>query len=42
VHNPPGTLADAELQFHDGVLAALKPIGLEVWKCRSGDGRSVT
>ena len=40
--NPPGKLADAELHFHDGVLAGLKLIGFAVWERRSGGGRNVT
>ena len=40
--NPPGKLADAELHFHDGLLAELKLIGFAVWERRSGGGRNVT
>lgn len=40
--NPPGKLADAELHFHEGVLAGLKLIGFAVWERRSGNGRNVT
>jgi hypothetical protein len=39
--NPPGKLADAELHFHDGVLAGLKLVGFSIWQRRDG-GRSVT
>jgi hypothetical protein len=38
--NPPGKLADAELQFDDGPLAGLKLIGFSVWERRVG-GRNV-
>ena len=40
--NPPGKLADAELQFTDGVLAGLTLIGFSVWERRGGGGRNVT
>lgn len=40
--NPPGKLADAELQFTDGPLAGLKLIGFCVWERKSGGGRNVT
>jgi hypothetical protein len=40
--NPPGKLADAELHFHDGVLAGLKLIGFAIWERRGGNGRNVT
>ena len=40
--NPPGKLADAELQFNDGVLEGLKLIGFSIWERRGGAGRNVT
>jgi hypothetical protein len=40
--NPPGKLADAELHFHDGVLAGLKLIGFSIWEHRGASGRNVT
>ena len=41
--NPPGKLADAELQFSDGPLAGLKLIGFSIWERRGGGaGRNVT
>lgn len=40
--NPPGKLADAELQFTDGSLEGLKLIGFAIWERRSGNGRNVT
>lgn len=40
--NPPGKLADAELHFHDGLLAGLKLIGFSIWERRAGGGRNVT
>ena len=40
--NLPGKLADAELQFTDGLLAGLKLIGFAVWERRTGNGRNVT
>ena len=40
--NPPGKLADAELQFTDGELAGLKLIGFSIWERRGGTGRNVT
>ena len=39
--NPPGKLADAELQFTDGALAGLKLIGFAIWERKNGD-RTVT
>ena len=39
--NPPGKLADAELQFSGGPLDGLKLIGFAVWERRNG-GRTVT
>ena len=40
--NPPGKLADAELQFTDGPLEGLKLIGFAIWERRGGGGRNVT
>jgi hypothetical protein len=40
--NPPGKLADAELQFSEGVLDGLKLIGFSIWERRNGSGRNVT
>jgi len=40
--NPPGKLADAELQFTEGPLDGLKLIGFSIWERRSGNGRNVT
>jgi hypothetical protein len=40
--NPPGKLADAELHFHDGLLAGLKLIGFSIWERRGAAGRNVT
>ncbi len=40
--NPPGKLADAELQFTDGPLDGLKLIGFGIWERRTGGGRNVT
>ncbi len=40
--NPPGKLADAELQFGDGPLDGLKLIGFGIWERRGGTGRNVT
>jgi hypothetical protein len=40
--NPPGTLADAELHFTEGILEGLKLIGFSVWERRTGGGRNVT
>jgi hypothetical protein len=40
--NPPGKLAEAELQFTDGPLEGLKLIGFAVWERRVGNGRNVT
>ena len=37
----PGKLADAELHFHDGVLAGLKLIGFAIWERRTGCGRII-
>ena len=39
--NPPGKLADAELQFVSGPLEGLRLIGFAVWE-RRGGGRNVT
>lgn len=39
--NPPGKLADAELQFKGNELDGLKLIGFGVWERRTGD-RNVT
>ena len=39
--NPPGKLADAELQFSGGPLDGLKLIGFAIWERRNG-GRTVT
>jgi hypothetical protein len=39
--NPPGKLADAELQFAGGPLDGLKLIGFAIWERRNG-GRTVT
>ena len=41
-NNPPGKLADAEIQFTDGALDGLKLIGFAIWERRSGGGRNVT
>jgi hypothetical protein len=41
-NNPPGKLADAELQFTEGVLDGLKLIGFSIWERRTGTGRNVT
>lgn len=41
-NNPPGKLADAELQFCSGLLEGLKLIGFSIWERRSGSGRNVT
>ena len=38
----PGKLAEAELQFTEGVLAGLKLIGFTIWERRTGNGRNVT
>ena len=38
----PGKLADAELQFTEGVLEGLKLIGFSIWERRTGTGRNVT
>lgn len=40
--NPPGKLAEAELQFDDGPLEGLKLIGFAIWERRTGAGRNVT
>jgi hypothetical protein len=40
--NPPGKLADAELQFTSGPLEGLKLIGFSIWERRGGTGRNVT
>jgi hypothetical protein len=40
--NPPGKLADAELQFTEGTLEGLKLIGFGIWERRSGGSRNVT
>jgi hypothetical protein len=40
-HNPPGKLADAELQFSGGPLDGLRLIGFAIWERKSG-GRNVT
>ena len=40
--NPPGKLADAELQFTEGPLEGLKLIGFSIWERRGGSGRNVT
>jgi hypothetical protein len=40
--NPPGKLADAELQFSEGPLEGLKLIGFAIWEKRNGGGRNVT
>ena len=40
--NPPGKLADAELQFTEGILEGLKLVGFAVWERRTGEGRNVT
>ena len=40
--NPPGKLADAELQFTDGPLEGLKLIGFGLWERKTGNGRNVT
>jgi hypothetical protein len=34
--NPPGKLADAELQFSEGLLGGLKLVGFAVWERRDG------
>jgi len=39
--NPPGKLADCELQWADGPLSGLKLIGFSVWERRDGS-RNVT
>jgi hypothetical protein len=39
--NPPGKLADAELEFTDGPLEGLRLIGFGIWE-RRGGGRTVT
>lgn len=40
--NPPGKLADCELQFTEGPLDGLKLIGFGIWARRTGEGRNVT
>ena len=40
--NPPGKLAEAELQFSEGPLEGLKLIGFAIWERRVGNGRNVT
>jgi hypothetical protein len=40
--NPPGKLADAELQFTSGPLDGLKLIGFGIWERRNSAGRNVT
>ena len=40
--NPPGKLADAELQFTNGELEGLKLTGFTIWERRTGSGRNVT
>jgi hypothetical protein len=40
--NPPGKLAEAELQFSEGPLAGLKLTGFAIWERRGGSGRNVT
>ena len=40
--NPPGKLADAELQFTSGPLEGLKLIGFAIWERRTSAGRNVT
>jgi hypothetical protein len=40
--NPPGKLADAELQFSETPLHGLKLIGFAIWERRGGNGRNVT
>ena len=40
--NPPGKLADAELQFTDGPLDGMKLIGFAVWERRTSTSRNVT
>jgi hypothetical protein len=39
--NPPGKLADAELQFSGGPLDGLKLVGFAIWERKNG-GRNVT
>ena len=41
-NNAPGTLADAELHFTEGVLDGLKLVGFTIWERRTGNGRNVT
>jgi hypothetical protein len=41
-NNLPGKLAEAELQFTEGVLDGLKLIGFTIWERRTGNGRNVT
>jgi hypothetical protein len=47
--NPPGKIADAELQFAEGPLEGLKLLGFSIWERRGagkdgsgGGGRNVT
>ena len=40
--NPPGKLAEAELQFTDGPLAGLKLVGFSIWERRGGGQLNVT
>ena len=40
--NPPGKLADAELQFTDGPLEGLTLIGFSIWEGRTGTRRNLT
>ena len=40
--NPPGKLADAEVQFTEGQLEGLKLIGFAIWERKSGGSRNVT
>lgn len=40
--NPPGKLADAELQWSEGPLAGTKLCGFAVWCQRTGAGKNVT
>ena len=41
-NNPPGKLADAEVQCTEGELEGMKLIGFAVWERRTGGGRNVT
>jgi hypothetical protein len=40
--NPPGKLADAELQFTEGPLTGLRLIGFSIWERRGGTEKYVT